>query len=43
VNRVVRKRCISAHVMRAVAAAIGRPVEDVYPEYYRRGREQQCA
>lgn len=34
VSKVVNKHCISDRVMRAVAAAIDKPVALVFPEYY---------
>lgn len=34
VSDVVRKKSISDHVMRAIADAIGRPVQAIFPEYY---------
>ncbi len=41
VHRVVHNQCVSDPVRRIVAQAIGKPVVDVWPEYYR--REAQCA
>ncbi len=34
VSRVINKMPISDRVMRAVAAAVERPVQNVFPEYY---------
>ena len=34
VSRVIGNQCVSDHVRRAVATAIGKGVEDVWPEYY---------
>lgn len=43
VNRVIGNQCVSDHVRRAVAAAIGKCVENVWPEYYQRSSDSQCA
>ena len=34
VTLVINKKSVSARIMRAVAAAIDRPVEHVFPEYF---------
>ena len=35
VSRVIGNQCVSDHVRRAVATAIGKGVENIWPEYYR--------
>lgn len=36
VNRVIWNGDVSDHIRRAIARTIGRPVEEVWPEYYLR-------
>ena len=43
VSRVICNQCVSDHVRRAVASAIGRGVDKVWPEYYRSVSGSVCA
>ncbi|WP_319525729.1 helix-turn-helix domain-containing protein [uncultured Desulfosarcina sp.] len=42
VNRVIGNLCVSDHVRRTIATAIGKGVENVWPEYYQRSTDSAC-